>query len=591
MTARESPGPTDSACIPGPGDAKDQAVRHPAARSTGASLLRHAQLGQRRYLYASVIFLSAHQVAEALIPAVVGLTMGRAVATGDGTALLGWLLALGVVYGVLTTSMRYGFRTNRRAVLGADHDLRMLLADRVLDGRSGVGGHLAGGLLSTASSDTTNAGMYNYAIAMAISGFAGIGVAVYSLARFSFLLAGLVVAGSVLLLVLTDVAGRPLARRSAAQRAKIAAATGLAADLLSGLRVLKGFGGERAACDRYRRASREALQATLRSAVAESAVRALAVLLSGILLAVVTFAGGRLAAGGSISLAAFITAIGLAQFLLDPLNRITGLGPQRARSRASAERIAAVLNTPYAVGGSRVLSGTGVPSIKFEVVSAGPVQELDLEVAPGEFLGIVAADTAEVLAVLDILSRDTDPAKGKVELDGQALGELDADSVRSVLLVPPHEPRLFEGTVLENIRAAAPEGEGEDLGRFLNAAAIDDLREALGQGLDTRLTEGGASLSGGQRQRVALARALAADPPVLVLHEPTTAVDSLTELNIAAGVRRLRAGKTTICVTSSPAILSSCDRVVIIDGGSVTGAGSHGELARSNLRYREIVLT
>ncbi|WP_018505703.1 ABC transporter ATP-binding protein [Parafrankia discariae] len=570
---------------------------------TAASILRRARRGQLRHLGGSSFFLSCHQVAEALVPVSIGLAVDRAVATGDGASMLRWLAAVLGLFVVLTCAMRWGFRANLRATQGAGHDLRMLLAERVLDPRGSAGAErMPGELVSLATGDALKAGMLNYATAMAISGFAGVGVAVVALARFSLPLTALVTAGSVLLLVITHVLGRPLEQRSAAERAKMAAATGLAADLIAGLRVLKGFGGERPAVRRYRAASREALGATLRSAAVESTVRAVAVVLAGGLLAAVTLVAGRLAAGGSISIGALITAVGLAQFLVDPLNRITGFGSQRAQSLASAGRIAAILNAPHAVGGTRqateateAAQATGAAAatggrpgrLRFEGFSAGTIHGLDLEVAAGEFVGIVAADPKEAAALLAVLARDADPETGTVLLDGESVARLHPDETRSVVLVAPHDAELFEGTVVTNIRSAAP---GVELGPVVTAAALDDLEEVLSDGLETRLLHGGVSLSGGQRQRVALARALAADAPVLVLHEPTTAVDSLTELRITQGVRQLRDGASTVCVTSSPGVLSFCDRVVVLDGGVITTEGTHEELVGSHPRYRELVL-
>ena len=156
------------------------------------------------------------------------------------------------------------------------------------------------------------------------------------------------------------------------------------------------------------------------------------------------------------------------------------------------------------------------------------------------------------------------------------------------MLVAAHDAELFADTVRANVGAAAP-GD-RDLTPALAAARADQVVDALADGFDTVVAEHGRTLSGGQRQRVALARALAADPPVLVLHDPTTAVDSVTEAEIAAGLRTLRHGRTTVVVTSSPALLAVADRVVLVDGGRVTALGRHGRLLADRARYREVVL-
>jgi putative ABC transport system ATP-binding protein len=125
-----------------------------------------------------------------------------------------------------------------------------------------------------------------------------------------------------------------------------------------------------------------------------------------------------------------------------------------------------------------------------------------------------------------------------------------------------------------------------DVERALVAAAADEVALALPHGTGTVLTERGRSLSGGQRQRVALARALACDPPVLVLHDPTTAVDPVTEARIAAGIRAARRGRTTLVVATSPALLAVADRVVLLEDGAVTAEGTHAGLVRDHPGYR-----
>ena len=157
--------------------------------------------------------------------------------------------------------------------------------------------------------------------------------------------------------------------------------------------------------------------------------------------------------------------------------------------------------------------------------------------------------------------------------------------------VSAHEAELFDGSLGDNVRAAAPQdAAAERVDAALAAADVADVAAALPGGLDGALGERGRSLSGGQRQRVALARALAADAAVLVLHDPTTAVDAVTEARIAARLRGLRAGRTTIVVTSSPALLAAADRVVLVAAGRASAIGRHADLLRDDPAYRAAVL-
>jgi putative ABC transport system ATP-binding protein len=164
--------------------------------------------------------------------------------------------------------------------------------------------------------------------------------------------------------------------------------------------------------------------------------------------------------------------------------------------------------------------------------------------------------------------------------------------VRAAILVAAHNTDLFEGSVIDNVMAAVPGTTGSaGVERVLSAAAADEVARSLPHGVDTVIAERGRSLSGGQRQRVALARALATDPPVLLLQDPTTAVDAMTEARIAAGIREIRRGRTTIMVTTSPVLLAVTDRVVVLDGGTVTVEGGHADLIREHDSYRAVVLS
>jgi putative ABC transport system ATP-binding protein len=219
--------------------------------------------------------------------------------------------------------------------------------------------------------------------------------------------------------------------------------------------------------------------------------------------------------------------------------------------------------------------------VRLREVSSAELRGLDLHVPAGELLGVVAPDPAVANALLACLGRSVDPDSGVVELDGVALPSLRIDDVRAAMLVAAHDADLFEGTLISNVSTSDS--------RVLAAAGADEVAHALPDGVETELSERGRSLSGGQRQRVALARALAVDAPVLVLHDPTTAVDAVTEARIAGGIRELRGGRTTILVTTSPALLAVVDRVVVLEDGVVSAEGLHHELAAHDA-YRAVVL-
>ena len=170
---------------------------------------------------------------------------------------------------------------------------------------------------------------------------------------------------------------------------------------------------------------------------------------------------------------------------------------------------------------------------------------------------------------------------------GLALTALGLAELRAAVLVAEHDADLFEGSVLDNVTAARADGPVD---AAITASGTDEVAGALPDGVDTAVTARGRSLSGGQRQRVALARALAADAPVLVLHEPATAVDAVTEVRMAAGVRELRGGRTTVLVTNSPALLAVTDRVVLVAHGRVTASGGHAQLVHDRADYRTAVL-
>ncbi|MBP2406414.1 ABC-type multidrug transport system fused ATPase/permease subunit [Streptomyces syringium] len=384
----------------------------------------------------------------------------------------------------------------------------------------------------------------------------------------------------------------PATKRADEQREKAGRATELASDTVAGLRVLRGIGGEELFLTRYRRASQEVRKAAVRSARMWALIAAVQVALPGLLLIAVVWYGVGLAQDGRIGVGELVTVYGVVTFLLFPLRQFEEIAMAYSFSRPSAQRAARVLalrrTDPSTDGEARGMVLTG-----------------DLYDPESGLLAPAGLLTTVVCGDPDVAGRLADRLGGHAAegpegvpsalLGGVALDEVPLDEARAAVLVQDKDPVLTSGTLAELLDV--PSSGAVDADAALGAAQCKDVLAALAQAsvddsgdpMRTRITERGRSLSGGQRQRLALARSLVTDPEVLVLDEPTSAVDSHTEARIAEGVRSLREGRTTVVFSSSPLLLDRADRVVFVRDGRAAAVGTHRELLRDDSAYRAVV--
>ena len=566
-----------------------------AGELSGRDVWTRSVKGQIRRVALGSALGSVHQLGEALVPVLIGVVIDQAVAGQNAGRLALWLGVLAVMYVTLSWSFRLGAKAGERSAEEAAHTLRLAIVGRVLDARGGAeAGRLPGELANVATEDAKRVGAVNMALMAGVWAIAGVAVSAVALLLTSVTLGLIVLLGTPVLLWLGHLLSKPLERRSEAEQDKAAHASGVAADLVAGLRVLKGLGAQGAAVERYRRTSRISLAATLRSARAESWQTGLVLALTGGFIALIALVGGRLALNGSLTLGQLVSAVGLALFLLGPLETFAWVNAELAQGRASAARVAEVLATgPAVVGGDDPVTEPVRGELRLRGVRLGGLDGVDLDLPAGQLTGIAVTDPAGAEALLRCLGRETDPESGSVELDGVPLTRLDPAGLRAAVLVAAHDAALFEGSLAANVTPedGAQDGRADLLTeRAMAAARADEVADSLPHGTLTGVGEGGRSLSGGQRQRVLLARALRAEPPVLVVHDPTTAVDTVTEGRIADGLREFRQGRTTIVVTNSPALLAVTDHVILLDAGRVGAEGTHAELVRTDATYRTAVL-
>ncbi|OON72436.1 ABC transporter transmembrane domain-containing protein [Streptomyces tsukubensis] len=390
----------------------------------------------------------------------------------------------------------------------------------------------------------------------------------------------------------------PSTRRADIQREKAGRATELASDTVAGLRVLRGIGGEELFLERYRRASQEVRRAAVRSARLWSLIGAVQVMLPGLLMIAVVWYGVALARDGTISVGQLVTVYSTVALLSYPLRHFEEIAMAYSFSRPSAKRAARVLALRRdPVAGVSDAADTGTASTHEPLRGDLYDPDTGLLARSGEFTAVVCGDPDAAGRLAERLGGHApDSAElPSVLLGGVALDGLEVTAARTAVLVQDKDPVLLSGTLSELLDVPASGQVGPLVA--LDAARCEDVLAALAQAsvgvngdpLRTRITERGRSLSGGQRQRLALARSLVADPEVLVLDEPTSAVDSHTEARIADGLGGLRRGRTTVVLTSSPLLLDRADRVVLLHKGAVVAAGTHRRLVESEPLYRAVV--
>ncbi|MFJ4788504.1 ABC transporter transmembrane domain-containing protein [Streptomyces sp. NPDC088794] len=376
-------------------------------------------------------------------------------------------------------------------------------------------------------------------------------------------------------------------RRADFQREKAGRATELASDTVAGLRVLRGIGGEELFLDRYRRASQEVRRAAVRSARMWSLIAAIQVLLPGALMIAVVWYGVHLARQGRITIGELVTVYSSVMVLSYPLQHFHEIAMAYSFSRPSAKRAARVLSLERA---------TDADGVREADPPAGDLYDpaTGLLAPAGRLTAVVCGDPDAAGLLAERLGGHPAEEGTSVLLGGVPLDELPLTTARTAVLVQDKDPVLLSGSLRELLDV--PASGDVTAADALAAAQCGDVLEALAQGsldaadpMDTRITERGRSLSGGQRQRLALARSLITDPEVLVLDEPTSAVDSHTEARIAEGLRGLREGRTTVVFTSSPLLLDHADRVVLVHEGEVAAVGVHRDLVHTEPRYRAVV--
>lgn len=493
----------------------------------------------------------------------------------------------------------------------------------------------AGEVTTTVSSDVNRLADFVSAIPSLIGVNAVAVLVTVLMFRDSPQLALLVAIGLPLQMALLGLLSRPLQKRQEAQRKADGDLTTLATDTVAGLRILRGIGGEEMFSAGYRAQSQKVRQAGVKVATPFALLVSLQTLLPGLFTALVIWRAAHLAVAGQLTVGQLVTFVGYTVYLSFPLQQTSQFIRSATRGWVGAKRVAAIMSIEPLAGNlaergatvqarfSAAHSPAGAKSAESSVPGSAGDQGVELPAAavaadlggelvdhrtgvriqPGKLTVVVSPDPAASAALAARLAR-LDDSQGPVTLNGTDLRDLSLPAVRAAIVHSHATAQLFAGSLRSNLDASfadvapyqtaelvevekaagnsgevsrdrvQPEHLDSDavLDDALSAADAGDVRASLPRGLGGTVTEKGRSLSGGQRQRVALARTLATNAPVLILVEPTSAVDAHTEMRIANALRSERAGRTTVVISASPLVLEQAEQVIFLPSTALAAA-------------------
>ncbi|MBT5874180.1 MAG: ABC transporter ATP-binding protein [Candidatus Latescibacteria bacterium] len=369
-------------------------------------------------------------------------------------------------------------------------------------------------------------------------------------------------------------------------RAQLASINARLQDNISGIPVIQLFAREREEARTFKGENSEYLDAVVHGVTLWSRYGPLMQNMTGIGVVTVAWYGGFLVMEGTLSVGSLVAFMTYLWRLYWPITEVTNENERLQKALAAADRIFEYLDeTPEIqdAPGARVLEPArgqvAFESVRFSYHSGDEViSGIDLEVQPGEVMAIVGHSGAGKTTLTSLIVRAMDPTQGRVLIDGCDLRDIRLESLRRSIGIVAQETFLFNASIRDNIAYARPEAETAEVIEAARAANILDLIEGLPQGLDTVVGERGMRLSGGEKQRIAIARALLKDPPILILDEATSSVDTESERLIQESLGRLLVGRTTFIIAHRLATVRYADRIVVLKDGQIAESGTHDQL-------------
>jgi ABC-type multidrug transport system fused ATPase/permease subunit len=367
-------------------------------------------------------------------------------------------------------------------------------------------------------------------------------------------------------------------------------------ETFAAIRLVKSFARESHETARFAAAGDRTMDARIRltwnQSVFSVVVSAITIVGTGIVLIV----GGihvmqqRMTIGDLTVVIAYLGAV------YGPLSTIAHTTGQLQGALAGAKRIRAMLaqvpesvDRPGAIDASTIAGDVKFNNVAFRYPDGTDVlHDISFEARPGEMVALVGLTGAGKTTLVSLIPRFYDASAGQVLVDGIDVRQYQLRTLRERIAIVLQEPVLFSGTIADNLRYGRLDATPEEVEAAARAAHAHDFITRLPRGYDTPVAEAGGSLSGGERQRLSVARALLKNAPILILDEPTSSLDAISEEIMFSALRRLRSGRTTIVIAHRLSTVRDADRIVVLDGGRIVAEGRHDDLLKSSLLYRRM---
>src|SRR5262245_36037342 len=362
---------------------------------------------------------------------------------------------------------------------------------------------------------------------------------------------------------------------------------------LAAIRLVKCYAREEYEQRRFDAAVAQALQARLLTTKQDSLFAAVVTILTVVGTAIVILVGGLSVLHGRISLGALLILIAYLGFVYGPLCGIANTTGALQQAMASARRVCEAFTIPteppdsaHAVDAGGLRGHVAFDDVSF-AYGDGPcvLEGVSFSASPGQMVALVGVSGAGKTTIASLMVRLYDAASGRILIDGRDVRDYRLRSLRQAVAIVSQEPLVFSGTIRENLRYGRLDATDAEIVEAAKAAHAHEFILAQRDGYETRLGEGGGGLSVGQKQRLGVARAFVKNAPVLILDEPTAALDRLSEESVLMGLRRLQQSRTTFVIAHRLSTVQDADTILVIDKGRVAAQGTHEELLRTSPLY------